>query len=221
MTVKEREWFRWVMPMFLHGSFFQIVITVLLQLILGSLIEKIITLYRASIIYFLSGLGAVLFGALLSNEKSVGASGAIFGLCSAFLGWLILNWELLDYDNSPRGCLLCFSIMILFIIFLIGLSEQNTDSYGHIGGMLTGIIAGIGFSRPLARLDASVQQSYSYEEKLQFIALVFLGILFAVGFIIFFVVRKPEMQPCVCHGEVFAITLFHHQAILMKCFEFA
>lgn len=61
--------------------------------------------------------------------------------------------------------------------------------------MLAGIIAGIGFSKPLTRLDASVQQNYSYEEKLQFIALVVLGLLFAIGFIIFFVVRKPEIQP--------------------------
>jgi membrane associated rhomboid family serine protease len=71
--------------MLLHGSFAQIVIIIFFQLVIGTLIEKLITLYRTAAVYFLSELGTVLFGALMSDGLSVGSSGATFGLCSAFV----------------------------------------------------------------------------------------------------------------------------------------
>ena len=77
------------MPMLLHGSFLQIIIMIFIQAVLGSLIEKLITLYRTAAAYFLSGIGAVLFGSLINDKLSVGSSGATFGLCSAFVYYFL------------------------------------------------------------------------------------------------------------------------------------
>jgi len=73
------------MPMFLHGGLVHLIMNLVSQLIIGSIIEKMLSLYQTSVIYFLSGLGGTLFGCLINNSISVGASGAIFGLCGAFV----------------------------------------------------------------------------------------------------------------------------------------
>jgi membrane associated rhomboid family serine protease len=58
---------------------------IIIQLILCSIAEKILSLYRASAIYILSGIGSVLFGSLINDKTSVGASGAAFGLCTGLV----------------------------------------------------------------------------------------------------------------------------------------
>ena len=85
MTWQEQQWYRWLMPIFLHGDFLHITMNLMSQLILGAMMEKVLTLYRACIIYFISGVGGTLFGCLINDQKSVGASAAIFGLCGAFV----------------------------------------------------------------------------------------------------------------------------------------
>lgn len=85
MTLKHREWYRWMMPIFLHGSLLHILTTVLCQFIIVSIVEKILTLYKAWKIYVLSGVAGILFGCLINDNLSVGASASNFGLCGAFV----------------------------------------------------------------------------------------------------------------------------------------
>ena len=59
MTRGHYEWYRWVMPMFLHAGFlhpiFNLAFSTILQLIIGAILEKILTLYRTCAIYLVSG----------------------------------------------------------------------------------------------------------------------------------------------------------------------
>jgi len=64
------------------------------------------------IVYFLSGIGGNLFSSMMSDNISVGASSAIFGIIGSLLSYLILNW----------GTLARFGVMrylLLFVIFLV------------------------------------------------------------------------------------------------------
>ena len=56
----------------------------------SNIIEKMLTLRRVAAIYILSGIGGVLFGCLINDNISVGASGAIFGLCGAFVNFYVI-----------------------------------------------------------------------------------------------------------------------------------
>jgi len=77
--------YRWFMPIFLHADFLHIAMNILSQLIIGGFIERVFGFTRTMIIYLISGIGSILFGCLINDTVSVGASGAIFGLCSALV----------------------------------------------------------------------------------------------------------------------------------------
>lgn len=91
------------MPIFLHAGFLHLMMNVMSQIIIGAMMERVLTLYRTAAIYFISGIGGTLCGSLINDNISVGASGAIFGLCGAFvfffgkdkknIGWMD-NFEL-------------------------------------------------------------------------------------------------------------------------------
>ena len=94
MTLSHFQPYRWIMPMFLHANFLHLIMNTFAQFILGALIESIIGFHRIAAIYLLSGyvsyitslsLGGTLFGCLINDSMSVGASGAIFGLCGALV----------------------------------------------------------------------------------------------------------------------------------------
>lgn len=71
--------------MFLHVDFMHITFNLLSQLIIGGFIERIFGFWRTFGIYVISGVGGTLLGCLINDKISVGASGAIFGLCSALV----------------------------------------------------------------------------------------------------------------------------------------
>ena len=85
MTWEYKEWYRFFMPIFLHADFLHLAMNLISQLVIGSMLERILTLYRTCAIYFLSGIAGTLLGCIMSTDLSVGASGAIFGLSGAFV----------------------------------------------------------------------------------------------------------------------------------------
>lgn len=95
-------------------------------------------------VYFLSGFGGILFSCLVSDELSVGASTAIYGIMGSLLGVMILNWNALDFPGSPRNQYTCFLVVIIVFSLIGGFggNASNIDVYGHVGGLITGIIAG-------------------------------------------------------------------------------
>ncbi len=53
------EFYRWVMPMFLHAGLLHIMMNTFCQLILCTMMERIFTMYRTAVIYFVAGYGLV------------------------------------------------------------------------------------------------------------------------------------------------------------------
>ncbi len=82
---RDFEIYRWFMPILLHTDFLHIITNVLTQLIVGGFIEQIFGRWRTLAVYVCAGIGGILFGCLISDDVSVGASGAIFGICGALV----------------------------------------------------------------------------------------------------------------------------------------
>lgn len=81
------------MPMLLHVDFMHITFNLLSQLIIGGFIERIFGPWRTLGIYVISGVGGTLLGCLINDKISAGASGAIFGICSALVVCcIIIDW---------------------------------------------------------------------------------------------------------------------------------
>lgn len=134
------QWFRFIVPMFLHAGIIHIAFNLLLQLTMGRDMEKAIGSIRFALVYFSSGIfGFVLGGNFAASAiASTGCSGCLFGILALVLLDLVYNW---NDRRSPVKDLMWVLVDIL-ISFVLGLLP-GLDNFSHIGGFLMGLAAGI------------------------------------------------------------------------------
>jgi len=53
-------------------------------------VERLLKLHRTAAIYFISGIGGVLYGCLFNDDINVGSSSGLYGVCGSFV-FLILD----------------------------------------------------------------------------------------------------------------------------------
>jgi rhomboid protease GluP len=102
---------------------------------LGVFIERLYGKVKLLIIYFFGGILGSYFSYLFSPGVSIGASGAIFGLLGAALIYGI------KMRKSVGKEFLSNIVQVIAINLFLGVSISNIDNFGHIGGLLGGIIA--------------------------------------------------------------------------------
>ncbi|KAG9240376.1 rhomboid family membrane protein-like protein [Calycina marina] len=134
------QWFRFIIPMFLHAGIIHIGFNMLLQLTLGREIEMIIGHIRFFLVYISAGIfGFVLGGNFAADGiSSTGASGSLFGILALTLLDLLYTWK----ERSSPMKDLAFIMLDLVISFVLGLLP-GLDNFSHIGGFLMGLILGI------------------------------------------------------------------------------
>jgi membrane associated rhomboid family serine protease len=134
------QWYRFIVPIFLHAGIIHIGFNMLLQLTLGRDMEKEIGPLRFAVVYFSAGIfGFVLGGNYAADGiTSVGASGSLFGILALTLLDLFYNWS---SRRSPVKDLL-FILLDVAIAFVLGLLP-GLDNFSHIGGFCMGIVLGI------------------------------------------------------------------------------
>ena len=134
------QWFRFIIPMFLHAGIIHITFNMLLQLTLGREMEEIIGSIRFLVVYLSSGIfGFVLGGNFApSGIASTGASGSLFGIIAVNLLDLLYTWN----DRKSPGKELGFIVLDIVISFVLGLLP-GLDNFSHIGGFLMGLVLGI------------------------------------------------------------------------------
>ena len=123
---------------FLHGGILHIACNMYSLYAVGTQVEKIYGKVKYIIIYILSALGSSILSYLLAPKSlSVGASGAIFGVLGALLVFVIK-----EKDKLSKGTLGNI-IAVIGLNLYIGFTIPNIDNYGHIGGLIVGIIISI------------------------------------------------------------------------------
>lgn len=83
--IQKGEIWRLITSTFIHANLFHIFFNMYALFMVGPLIEKYYGKIKYLIIYICSGIFGSLFSVVLSNNLSVGASGAIFGLFGSML----------------------------------------------------------------------------------------------------------------------------------------
>ncbi len=138
------EWYRIFSSMFLHADITHIFSNMVLLYFLGEIVEREIKPVRFLIIYFLSGIGgciATFISEILTGEYVViiGASGAVFGIMGGLLALVL-------FKKINRKTM-HLSRVLLVIVFSVyeGFTQVNVANYAHIGGVLTGFVAGVVF----------------------------------------------------------------------------
>jgi rhomboid protease GluP len=74
---------------------------------------------------------------LLTPNPSIGASTAIFGLLAAEAVFIFQNRPLL---GSQANRALMNLVLIAAINLMLGFTTQGVDNYGHLGGLLGGVL---------------------------------------------------------------------------------
>jgi membrane associated rhomboid family serine protease len=134
------QWFRFIIPMFMHAGLIHIGFNMLLQMTLGRDMEIDIGPVRFFIVYIASGIfGFVLGGNFAADGiSSTGASGALFGIIALTLLDLLYTWSERVSPWKDLG----FIAVDVVISFVLGLLP-GLDNFSHIGGFLMGIVLGI------------------------------------------------------------------------------
>lgn len=139
LNVKNGEIYRLITAAFVHANVLHIFFNMYALYALGPQIEKFYGRKRYLLIYLGSALLGSLLSVVLTNNVSVGASGAIFGL---FGSMLYFGYK---YRATLDGFLRSGIIPVIVINLLLGFMIPGIDVYGHIGGLLGGLVLSYAF----------------------------------------------------------------------------
>lgn len=129
------EYWRLITPIFLHANLLHFFFNMYALYQLGREVEAFMGSRRFLLLFFYAGLAGTVFSLLFTPNRSVGASGAIFGLIGA-QGVFLYRHRQLFGERGRRG--LQQVIMIAVINLFIGL-QGNIDNWAHLGGLLGGL----------------------------------------------------------------------------------
>ena len=130
------QFWRLLTPLLLHGSIMHIGFNMYALLVIGAGMESRMGHLRFLILYLVSGFAGNVFSFYFSDSNSLGASTAIFGLLAAEGVFLYINKRLFGQRAKKA---LSNLILIAGVNLLIGMSP-GIDNWGHIGGLLGGLI---------------------------------------------------------------------------------
>lgn len=127
---------RFITPIFLHGSLLHIGFNMYALYVLGPELERHFGHIPFVFLYLVSGFAGIVLSFLLTANASLGASTAIFGLMGAQGVFVYRNRKLF----GRRAQTMLRSIMqIAAINLLIGLTP-GIDNWGHLGGLAGGVL---------------------------------------------------------------------------------
>ena len=131
------DYWRLVMPMFLHIGWFHLAVNMYALYLLGPILERVYGYGRFSVIYVGAGITGSLLSAMMSNNVAAGASGAIFGVAGAMLVTGYLHPEVVP----PRWGRAFGKGMVILVVLNLAIDlplSHYIDIWGHVGGLLGG-----------------------------------------------------------------------------------
>jgi rhomboid protease GluP len=136
--LRRGEYWRLVMPMFLHIGWLHLLVNGYALYILGPILERVYGYGRYAAIYVATGIGSALLSMTVSKNIAAGASGAIFGVAGAMLVTGYLHRDVIP----PRWGRAFGRGMVPFIVLNLafGFSLRGIDNWGHLGGLASGVL---------------------------------------------------------------------------------
>jgi rhomboid protease GluP len=135
------QWWRLFASLFIHIGVIHLLLNGYALYQLGTMFEVLMGSGRMLGVYLASGLGGALASLFfMRGDLSAGASGAIFGLLGALVGFLMRRRDRLN----PGGKQLLSSLLLWAGINVVfGLTNPMIDNAGHAGGAVTGLVLGL------------------------------------------------------------------------------
>ncbi len=136
-AIRAGQVWRLFTPMLLHASILHIGFNMYALLVFGPGLERHFGHGRFLLLYVLAGFAGNVASFLFTNANSLGASTAIFGLLSAEAIFLVQNRKL--FAGQFRRAIGTIIFIAAINLLIIG-SLPGIDNWGHIGGLLGGLI---------------------------------------------------------------------------------
>jgi hypothetical protein len=110
----------------------------------GPLVEQLYGSARFLVLYVLTAATASLASFLLGPGPSVGASGALFGLCGVLLVGRALHRPVLQGQQRAIMSQIGF-LVVINLVFGFGFNSLggNVDNFAHLGGLAGGLWLGL------------------------------------------------------------------------------
>lgn len=133
------EYWRFVTPIFIHFSLLHFVVNSLVLYFIGQQVEAIYGHWRFFLLYLLSGVmgNAMSFAFNTAGIQSAGSSTSIFGVFGAFL---LLGYYF-KHNPAIQGMVRQFALFVGMSL-LFGVFDRSIDMWGHIGGIIGGLLLG-------------------------------------------------------------------------------
>ena len=128
------HWWTLITAMYLHGSLAHIFFNSLFIWFLGPRVEEHFGSSRFFIIYTVAGIVGFLASTFLGIARTIGASGAIFGLFGAFVFYGK------DRGGNYGAYVYWVTTLLAIVLFFMGLTSENVDNFAHAGGFLAGLV---------------------------------------------------------------------------------
>lgn len=141
-----KQYYRLVTSMFMHLNWSHLINNMIVLLFIGRNLERTVGKMKYLFIYFgtgiIAGTASISYNmwkeyadaALSVTTRSIGASGAIFGIVGAVLYIVVINKGRMREISSRQ--------MILFVILSLynGVVNSGIDQAAHVGGFIAGFI---------------------------------------------------------------------------------
>uniref|UniRef100_T1GRT4 EF-hand domain-containing protein n=1 Tax=Megaselia scalaris TaxID=36166 RepID=T1GRT4_MEGSC len=152
---KRSEAWRFLTYMFVHIGLSHLLGNLVIQVILGILLELVHHWWRVSLVY-LAGVIAGSMGTSLTSPDVflAGASGGVYALITAHIATIIMNWSEMNFVASVLQFLFftifCFMDLGKQVLRYINNENENGIGYmAHLFGAAAGLLVGIGVLRNL------------------------------------------------------------------------
>lgn len=164
------QYWRLVSSAFLHVGFVHLGLNMMSLWILGRMVEKFFGPFITFGLYLLTAIGAGLLSLSWAPMRvSAGASGSIFGFDGILIS--VLYYGRLGLPPDSRRRALSWVLKIALINLVYGLFG-NIDNMAHLGGLLTGLLAGLFLARTFS---SPAQDRVSQQTRIM--AMTALGLL--------------------------------------------
>jgi GlpG protein len=151
VQLRQGEVWRFVTPIFLHGSFFHILFNMLWLWMLGRQVEERVKKWQYLVVTLIIAIVSNTFQYLMSGPLFIGYSGVICGLagfiwmrqrCAPWEGYPLQKGTIIFLGVFVVGMMVLQLVSFFLIRFQLAQFSMNIANTAHITGALTGIVLG-------------------------------------------------------------------------------
>ncbi|GJQ85976.1 rho-4 [Trypoxylus dichotomus] len=133
---------RYITYMLVHVRYAHLVMNLLIQILLGIVLEVFHRWWRVLLVY-LAGVLAGSLGTFVFDpvHQLAGASGGVYSLITAHVATIILNWSEMQFPLSNLTVFFAFVVGDLVLVFQS--DERHVSHTAHFCGAFAGLLVGV------------------------------------------------------------------------------